>query len=294
MALESGWQPMPGYRLTQPIGAGAFGHVWEAVHDDKVVALKFIDARAHSASMIASEVRVLRALAELRHPNIIRLLSVNASSKYLILVMERADSNLADLQAAYREQKGTNIPPDHALDLLDQAATALDFLAGIKLPGFSAARGLQHCDVKPSNLLLLGKKLKVADFGLCAGSGWYTHKGGWKGTIPYAAPEMYKGAAANGTDQYALAVTFCEMVMGDRPFLKDAAGVPNRLPIDLTKLREKEFPIISRTLHPYPSSRWPTCKAFIQALRDVVESPRAPAKRIHPRGIRPSRRQTQA
>jgi serine/threonine protein kinase len=139
---------------------------------------------------------------------------------------------------------------------------------------------LQHCDVKPSNLLLLGDQIKVADFGLCAGSGAYTHKRGWKGTLPYAAPELFKGAAAPGTDQYALAVTFCEMVMGDRPFVKEAIGSPDRSPIDLTKLREREFPVISRALHPYPSARWPSCKAFIDALRKIVVAPRVSAVRI--------------
>jgi serine/threonine protein kinase len=251
------------------------------------VALKFMDCRTRSATMIAGEVRILRGLAELRHPNIISLLGVHASSKYLVLVMERADGNLADLREVYQDQTGGNIPPEHALDLLDQAAEALDFLAEIKLPGVIRAGGLQHCDVKPSNLLLVGDTLKVADFGLCAGSGWQTHTGGWKGTLPYAAPELYNGSATRGTDQYALAVTFCELVMGDRPFFKTDGKQPPPvgMPLDMTKLREREFPVIVRALHPYPSSRWPSCKAFMQALRKAAIQTRSPtAVRIFPRG----------
>jgi serine/threonine protein kinase len=296
VALQAGLEPIPGYRLTQPLGAGAFGDVWEAAClDGQRVALKFIDCRTHSATMISSEVRVLRALAELRHPNIIQLLTVQASSRYLVLVMERADGNLSDLRNAYQQHAGGNIPPEHALDLLEQAAEALDFLAGARLSGFSSARGLQHCDIKPSNLLLIGNRLKVADFGLCAGSGWHTHTGGWKGTLPYAAPELYNGSATTGTDQYALAVTFCEMVMGDRPFFKSgsAPGTPVGTPIDLTKLRDKEFPIIARALHPYPSSRWPSCRAFIEALRQATQPGRGGAAvRIYPRGLHGSLRQS--
>jgi serine/threonine protein kinase len=238
--------------------------------------------------MVACEVRVLRKLAELSHPNIINLLGVHASSKYLVLVMERADGNLADLRKVYQEQTGDNIPPDHALDMLDQAAEALDFLAELKLPGITQSGGLQHCDIKPSNLLLVGDTLKVADFGLCAGAGWQTHTGGWKGTLPYAAPELYNGAATRGTDQYALAVTFCELVMGDRPFLKDYGQAPSAtsMPIDLTKLREREFPVLVRALHPFPSSRWPSCKAFMHALRKAVTQSRSSSSvRIYPRGM---------
>src|SRR5262249_26353900 len=150
-------------------------------------------------------------------PNIIRLHGIYANSHYVILAMERADGNLADLRQAYQEEAGVNIPPEHALEMLEQAAAALDFLAEARLPGLNTgSRGLQHCEVKPTNLLLVGETLKVADFGLCAGTSWHPHGAGWRGTPPYAAPELYGGAAAPGTDQYALAVTFCELVLGEQ------------------------------------------------------------------------------
>jgi serine/threonine protein kinase len=272
--------------LTQHLGAGGFGQVWEAVTDDgQERALKFLDSRSMSRDLISSEIRILRRLGELHHPNIIRLFDVHASAHYLILVMERADGSLADLRDVYLEMAGTNIEPVHALELLEQAASALDFLADVQLPGTHAtSRGLQHCDIKPSNLLLVGDTLKVADFGLCAGTNWHTHRGGWKGTLPYAAPELYEGHATRGTDQYALAVTICDLVMGKRPFFPGdpAQRDPKTCPIDLTKLRQHEFPIISRALHPQPSLRWPTCRAFIEAMRRAMGTPRAP--KIHPPG----------
>lgn len=295
MTLEAGLQPIPGFRLTRPLGAGAFGDVWEAQREDsQSIALKFIDCRKNTASSVANEVRLLRALAELQHPNIIPINGIHASSRYIVVAMERADGNLADLHAAYREETGGNMPPGHALELLEQAASALDYLATVKLAAFPALRGLQHCDIKPSNLLLVGNQLKVTDFGLCSGTGWVTHHNSWRGTLPYAAPELYNGAATTGTDQYALAVTFCELVMGDRPFWKNrpADQGPSGIPIDLTKIRENEFPIISRALHPYPSSRWPSCRAFIQALRKVAEPPRRGSSvKIFPRGLRGTLRQ---
>jgi serine/threonine protein kinase len=268
--LEAGFQPVPGHRLTRRLGAGAFGEVWEAIAPDgRAVALKFLDCRSRPASMISREVRTLRGLSELRHPHIIHLEAVHASSRYLILVMERADGNLADLHDAYREEARTNVTSEHALELIGQAAEALDFMADLRLPGsLAASRGLQHCDVKPSNLLLVGDVLKVADFGLCSGTAWHAQGGGWRGTPPYAAPELYQGNAYPGTDQYALAITFCELVMGDRPFWPghDYRARPAIPPIDLTKLRQRELPVLSRALMPSPSDRWPSCKAFVEAL----------------------------
>ena len=271
---HAGQQPIPGYRLTQPLGKGGFAEVWEAVREGHgSVALKFLDCRQHSASMVAGEIRSLRGLSGLEHPHIIGLQGVHAWSRYIVLVMQRADGNLEDLWQAYRAQTDRNIPPSHALDLLDQAACALDFIAAAKPAGMAASRGLQHCDVKPSNLLLFGDTVKLADFGLCAGSGWTTHTTGCRGTPPFAAPETYRGQAVPGTDQYALAVTYCALVMGDRPFWRNQqAGPPAGPPIDMTKLREAEFPVISRALHPYPSSRWPSCGEFVAQLRKVAET----------------------
>jgi serine/threonine protein kinase len=293
MHLHAGMQPIPGYTLTGPLGAGSFGKVWEANGPDgRPVALKFVDVRTNSSAMVASEIRVLRSLAALKHPHILPLYAVLTCERYIVLVLERADCNLDDLRWTYKQQVGRNIPPEHALDLLEQVAEALDFIADLRLPGLHNSRGLQHCDVKPTNLLLVGDDLKVADFGLCAGTGWQTHVGGWKGTLPYAPPELFRGAAARGTDQYSLAVTFCDVVMGERPFRPDAqkAGTPGVSPIDLTKLREKEFPVISRALHPYPSSRYPSCMAFIEALREATEMPRGNGVRVFPRGLHGSLR----
>jgi serine/threonine protein kinase len=278
MILGVDMQPIPGYRLCEKIGVGAFGQVWKADKDGVEVALKFLDARAHSSSSLANEIRILRGLAELSHPHIIQFLNVHATSRYLVLEMELGDRNLHDLHQEHFDQTGTDLPRVLALDLLDEAAEALDFLAGVSLPGVHmssiSSRGLQHCDVKPSNLLLVGETLKIADFGLCAGSRRQTHHNGWKGTRPYAAPELHRGQAVSGTDQYALAVTFCELIAGVEPFLPEAlsrTAPPCPMPIDLGKMRYHESPVLARALHPQPSARYPSCRSFLEALRKATE-----------------------
>lgn len=289
--LEVGSQPVPGYRLLQRLGAGGFGEVWEAVGPEgKSVALKFMDCRAMSNSLISSEIRILRGLSELKHPNFIQLFNVSAASHYIVLSMERADGNLEDLRLVYVEETGKNIPPDHALELLEQVAIALDFLAEVKLPSVNpSSRGLQHCDIKPSNLLLIGECVKIADFGLCAGTSWKTHRNGWRGTPPYAAPELFKGQPTLGTDQFALCMTFLQLCTGGRPFWKHepADGPPAGTPIDMTKLREREMSIITRALHPQPGARWPSCQALIAALRDVSQATRPPLS-MRNRAARPA------
>lgn len=289
--LEIGSQPIPGHRLTKRLGAGAFGEVWEARDPDgNLVALKFMDCRTASPSLVSSEIRVLRGLSELKHRHFIRMYGVHSTPQHVALSMERADGNLDDLRSVYLEETGKNIPVDHLLELLEQVAEGLDFLAELKLPSVNpSSRGLQHCDIKPTNLLLLGDCVKIADFGLCAGTSWQTHRNGWRGTPPYAAPELFKGQATVGTDQYALCITFLHLCAGDRPFWNPSPSdeLPSGLPVDLTKLRERELPVIARALHPHADSRWPSCRSFIQALREISQSCRPPLN-LKTRNLRPT------
>ena len=77
---------------------------------------------------------------------------------------------------------------------------------------------MQHLDVKPENLLLVGGRIKVADFGLvkdlqdvnCSIVGGMTPV--------YAAPELFDGRPNIHSDQYSLAIVYQEMLTGSPPF----------------------------------------------------------------------------
>lgn len=125
----------------------------------------------------------------------------------------------------------------------------------------------------------MGNRLKVADVSLI---------GAVRGVPraadgPFAAPEVAAGAVSPRSDQYALAVTFCAMVMGDRPFRLPGNGAAG--PIDFAKLRETEVSVLAQALDPDPARRWPTSTAFVLALRTATLIPRPAASvRIFPRG----------
>jgi serine/threonine protein kinase len=270
--IEAGLQPIPGYRLTRRLGAGAFSVVWEACHSDgSVLALKFLDRHSPYAEQFKEEARILKTLTALRHPGIIYFHGMSIFTHYLVLRLERADGNLAELHDTYQKEFGVHVPRDHALDLLEHVATTLDFLANVRLPGFlSLSGGLQHCDVKPANLLLVGDRLKVADFGLAAATSARTPRAlGWRGSPPYAAPELHRGQLSATSDQYGLAVTWCEVSVGPKALTNPSQidSNPRMLPVDLMQLPEAEVAVVSRALHPDPTRRWPSCRAFLAGLR---------------------------
>ena len=276
--LCAGQEPIPGYHIVELLGVGGFGEAWAATAPDgKSVALKFIDCQGKPGSTIAHEIRIMRSLKDLKHPYFIRLHGVCANSPHIIIIMELADGSLKDLQAAYQEETGRNMPVDHVLELLEQAAEGLDSLAEVHLPGFSLYDGcVQHCDVKPTNLLVVGDTLKVADFGLCSSARQELDWQGFRGTPPYAAPELYEGRTTSRTDQYGLAVTFCELCMGARVFLKypdDVLGYPGP-PVDFSKIRDREFAVLSRALSERWTDRYPNCREFIAALKVAMRNSR--------------------
>ena len=86
-------------------------------------------------------------------------------------------------------------------------------------------RGVVHRDIKPENIMLSGGQAVVADFGIAralyaAGADErLTATGIVVGTPQYMSPEQALGGTVDGrSDQYSLACTLYEMLIGEPPF----------------------------------------------------------------------------
>jgi serine/threonine protein kinase len=282
--IEAGSQPYPGYRLTRRLGRGAFGEVWEGANaNGERLAFKFIPTKGQSPSQAANEVRMLLALRQLRHPNLVALKDVVVNPNYLILMMEQADGNLYHLLAAYHAETGTHIPPDHLCELMEQAAAGLDYLASrTPLRTTCWNTGLQHCDVKPSNLLLFGDQLKVADFGLCAPQVNLRNNKAF-GTPGYMPRELCEGKVTPRTDQYSLAMTYAELRLGSLPCAPKS--LRNHSRPDLAWFPGPERSVLVRAADDQWLNRYPSCGEFVAALREAVKHGSTPRRLSgsHPR-----------
>lgn len=140
---------MPGYRLEERLGAGTFGEVWSAVQltTGQRVAIKFLRLGTGLAgSSFLQEVQRLVRLGS--HPNIVAVWDAGLDHQPPYFVMPLLEASLASRAPS---------SPDQVADWLRQAAEAIRFTHG---------KGLIHCDLKPSNLLLDERgAVRVADFG---------------------------------------------------------------------------------------------------------------------------------
>ncbi len=266
---EPDTEPLPGYRLLEPIGTGGFGEVWKCVAPGGIhKAIKFVygnlnaldgdDARA------LQELKALERMKQVRHPFVVSIEQIQDVGGELVIVMELADKNLHECLVEFQQAGRPGIPRDLLLGFLDDAAVGLDHLI--------EKHGLQHLDVKPRNLFMVAERVKVADFGLVKTLERSSSSGLMGGVTPiYAAPETFANKISKHSDQYSLGIVYVELLTGKRPFSGKnirqlALQHMTELP-DLSMLPEIDRAAVARALAKNPDERFPSCTAFIRALQ---------------------------
>ena len=267
--FQAGSEPVPGYRLEEPLGRGGFGEVWKATAPGGfAVALKFVRLGHHVGE---SELRSLEAIKDYRHPHLLAVFGAWQAQGHLIVAMELAEKSLEDRLHEVTRQGLRGIPREELLKNIAEGAQGLDFLHEPRhRDGQKLHEGVQHRDVKPSNLLLVGRGVKVADYGLARvlEHSLTGHTGSM--TVAYSPPEFFQGQTSRHSDQYSLAVSWCQLRGGRLPFTGDRhelmTGHLSKEP-DLTMIPAEERAIVGRALAKAPDNRWPSCSAFVEAMR---------------------------
>lgn len=265
---EADAEPIPGYTLIEPIGTGGFGEVWKCLAPGGIhKAIKFVYGNMNSldgdAVKAEQEFKALERVKFVRHPFVLPMDRIEVVSGELLIVMELADKSLHDCLQELQDYGKPGIPRDQLIGYLADAAEGLDHLI--------EKHNLQHLDVKPKNLFLLADRVKVADFGLVKHLERQSGSGLMGGVTPiYAAPETFANKISKHTDQYSLAVVYCELLTGIRPFsgknIRQLALQHMTEAPDLSMLPEIDRPVVARALSKNPDERFPSCSAFIRSL----------------------------
>lgn len=226
------------YHILRELGRGSMGIVLRAYDPElaRPVALKLL--RGVDADLLRREAR---ALAKLRHANVVSVYDVVVEGGTLYLAMELVDG---DTLRAYCKGR----------PLRDIIAACV--AAG---RGLAAAHdaGIIHRDFKPENVLCPASgEARVSDFGLARTTD-EDGDGTLCGTPAYMAPEVLeRDAATEASDQYSFCVSVYELLEGVRP-VGDA--VPSRMPPWIWR-------VLRKGLAREPVERYPSMHALVDAL----------------------------
>ncbi|MEY4576120.1 MAG: hypothetical protein RL701_823, partial [Pseudomonadota bacterium] len=213
------------YRIESRLGQGGMGTVYKAVQlsVDRGVAVKVIAGDAErNPELVARFKREAQAMAQLRHPNTVRLLDFGVTEQSrMYMVMEWLRGR--DLETHLSQDGPFELTA--ALHVVRQVTQSLSE---------AHARDIIHRDLKPGNIFLAELEggdtvVKVMDFGVAGfkHNGQHTAitmQGEVLGTAAYMSPEQAKGESVDGrADLYSLGVILFEMLTGRPPFMANTA-----------------------------------------------------------------------
>ncbi len=275
------------YRILDRLGEGAMGIVLRA-HDirlDRDVAIKVIrpsvverpDARERF-------LREARAMAHVRHPNVVEVHALGEWHALPYIVMEYIHGMTLDEWLTLRE--GRPLALEEGLSILDQLCLGVEAIH---------ASGAAHRDLKPSNVLVgAGFRVAVADFGISrslADAGLSASLG--SGTPAMMAPEVVLGTVAGAhalayVDVYALGILGYRLLVGRFPFegrgsevmakqVSDPPPPPRSLRPDLPAAFEQ---VLLDALAKSPRDRIASVSALRAALQAAREAARRPAHQL--------------
>ncbi|HEX8008210.1 MAG TPA: serine/threonine-protein kinase, partial [Trebonia sp.] len=266
------------YRLVEHLGAGGMSEVWRAFDEvlRRPVAVKMLAGTfAANADFRSGIRREAQAAARLNHPRIGVVYDYGESHGRRGSVLPYVVMELIEGPTLSQRLRAGPMAWRDALGVCAQVAEGLDA---------AHARGLVHRDVKPANILVTDSDhVYLTDFGLtksASAEAGLTSHGHFMGTPRYVAPEQIRGLPVDGrSDGYAFACVVYEALTGQPPFQRDTelallyAHVSHDPP-PLTPYRP-DLPhgvnqVMQRALAKSPVDRYPTCTAFVTALRDAI------------------------
>ena len=283
-------RPFGPWVLLETLGRGATGDVFLARSADETLGLPAPLVIKRLLAELAGEGEVVRRFrheAEIAvlidSPHVARVYDAGSVGDTLYLALEYIEGWPLSRVIDECRSAGRPIPVATCVGLIGGALRGLEAMHGATDPRDGRPLGLIHRDLAPKNLMLGADGIvRVIDLGLGKSSmkDWKTRTGAVMGSLGYMAPEQTEGRAVDvRTDLYALGIVLFELLtlepyikQGPQRFMMIASLVPDRRPASTTR---PDIPaaldaVIARALALDPSARYPSARAFLDALSAVV------------------------
>jgi serine/threonine-protein kinase len=261
------------FEVLEEVGHGSFGIVYKARQTslDRLVAIKMLRPEHSHNTVVLERFRAeARAVANLRHPNIVQVYQAGACAAGHYFVMEFIEG--PSLETILEERR---ITIASAVALLIRVAEAVHSCH---------AQSIVHRDLKPGNIMIDRSRGPVlTDFGLAKSIAQplsLTVDGTIMGTPAYMSPEQAGEdlvQVGRHSDVYSLGAILYTMLTGRTPY--DEGSVMRTI----LKIRSPEMPVSVRKLQPRvpvklericmkclrkrPADRYQSARTLADALR---------------------------
>ncbi|HEY9396434.1 MAG TPA: serine/threonine-protein kinase, partial [Burkholderiales bacterium] len=273
-AMVEEQQRLGRYELLAEIGRGAMGVVYKARDPiiDRVLAIKTVDFRGLGAVQPGVQARFFQeaqSAGRLSHPNIVTIFDAGEADGCAYIAMELLEG------PSLREVLDQSAPLSvtRALEIAGQITRGL---------AYAHEHGVVHRDVKPANVILVARRVKITDFGIARlPFGASNAQSELAGSPKYMSPEQALGENVDGrSDLFALGTVLYEMLTGKQPFLGES--VPQIMQAVL--LHEPPPPsmlnplvppavdaFVRRVLSKQPEARPPSARALLRDLAALLK-----------------------
>lgn len=200
------------YKVLKELGKGGMGTVYlveDGFNSDSLLALKTINTEllaVNKDAVIKNFKKEFTIVSRLVHPNLVQVYDFGYDpllSEYF-LTMEYLEGET--LLTILNNRKELEL--EEALEIIVQISRALEFIH---------TKGVIYRDLKLENIVINNKgEIKLLDFGLADFSFKKRKNKGFKGTLAYAAPEVFlKGEVDSRSDIFSLGILFYKLLTGN-------------------------------------------------------------------------------
>ena len=254
------------YEVVGCLAHGGLG--WIYLAKDRNVADRWIVLKgllnAGDEDAMAAALTERRFLAEVEHPNIVKIINFVERGGFGYIVMEYVGgASLKSLLAARREAAGGGpapFPPAQAIAYMLEVLPALSYLHG---------RRLLFCDLKPGNIIQTEGSLKLVDLGGAVRIGDATSP--VYGTTGYRAPEIERAGPSVASDLFTVVRTLAALCLDFQGFHSTYRfTLPSRRDLPQLERHDSLYELLHKGTAPDPDDRFESAEELADQLHGVL------------------------